>query len=243
MLLVPYLDDVGVYATDITQATLIRQLLNTSFKETGKRITFQGFGNTNYKSREVATGLRLLEKTFLIQLIYPSTGIQLPIHENTKKAPRLQLLDTGLVNYFSRIQDKLLAFKDLNDAYRGTITEHIVFQELLANQKSVMQKLHFWVRDKKTSTAEVDVLYPYKAYVIPIEIKSGAAGRLRSLHQFIEASPLKLGIRLYASTFTVEKHNTISGIPFTLVNIPYFLVAQIDYYLDYIFVNYKIEKS
>lgn len=38
------------------------------------------------------------------------------------------------------------------------------------------------------SSAEVNLLYAYKQLVIPIEIKSGSTGTLKSLHQFIEAA-------------------------------------------------------
>jgi uncharacterized protein len=45
--------------------------------------------------------------------------------------------------------------------YRGRIAEHITGQELLARSASVMNKLHFWVREKKQSSAEIDYIFQH----------------------------------------------------------------------------------
>lgn len=47
---------------------------------------------------------------------------------------------------------------NLNTIYNGAMIEHLVGQELLATQYSALNTLHFWVREKKTSTAEVDYI-------------------------------------------------------------------------------------
>ena len=230
-ILIPYLEDVAQYASNSTLATVLQHLIRSSLTAAGNRITFEGFGNSNYKSREVGEALRMLEKTFFLKLIYPVTQVALPLQPSLKKSPRLQVLDTGLVNYFSGIQKDIIGTKDLNSLYRGRITEHIIYQELLTIQENLLHHPHFWVRDKKTSQAEVDIIYPYDGKLIPIEIKSGAAGRLRSLHQFIDQSPQSLGVRLYAGPFMVQETKTIAGKPFTLINLPYYAISQIDKYL------------
>ena len=76
---------------------------------------------------------------------------------------------------------------DLNSAYKGAVMPHLVTQELISLQSISAHKPNFWVREKTQSNAEVDLLYTYNNLVIPIEIKSGSTGALKSLHQFIEA--------------------------------------------------------
>lgn len=49
--------------------------------------------------------------------------------------------------------------------------------------------LCYWARQAKSSTAEVDYLAVTDAHVHPVEVKSGAAGRLQSMHMFLEAHP------------------------------------------------------
>ena len=62
---------------------------------------------------------------------------------------------------------------------------------------------HFWIRDKKQSSSEVDLVYTFQDKVVPIEIKSGKEGTLRSLHQFIDRSVHPYAVRIYAGEFTV----------------------------------------
>ncbi len=99
-LIISYLDDVEKYYSTNKNRSIIRYVINNSFYEAGNRIKFQGFGKSNYKSREISESLQLLEKAFLIYLIYPTTSTNLPIIPDRKKSPRLQLLDTGLLNHF-----------------------------------------------------------------------------------------------------------------------------------------------
>lgn len=152
-ILVPYIDDIAKYATSASQATILRHLIQTGLTYAGKCIVFEGFGNSNYKSREIGEAFRTLEKTFFLQLVYPVSETVPPAVPNNRKSPRIQALDTGLVVYFSGLQANIIQLHDLNDAFRGRIAEHIVYQELIAKEKSVLRKLHFWVRDKSSSQA------------------------------------------------------------------------------------------
>lgn len=65
-------------------------------------------------------------------MLYYVTTIEPPVMADYKKSPRLHILDTGLVNYFTGLQKELFSTRDLNSVYEGGIAEHIVWQELLA---------------------------------------------------------------------------------------------------------------
>jgi hypothetical protein len=47
--------------------------------------------------------------------------------------------------------------------------------------------------------------------LIPIEVKSGKEGKLKSLHLFMDESPGKIAIRLYAGELLVTKVVTPNG--------------------------------
>ncbi len=232
-LIVSYIDDVEKYAANATQVQLFRHVIKASFAEAGKRIKFQGFGKSNYRSREMGEVLRNLQKAFLLYLVYPTTGAELPLQPDSRKSPRLQVLDTGMLNYFLGIQKELLWATDLNKVYQGTVIEHIVGQELLAIDHSVLNQLNFWIREKKESSAEVDYLYLFEGKVIPVEVKSGSAGKLRSLHLFMDLAPHNMAIRFYAGEISITEVNTLAGKKYFLLNLPYFLVSQIEYYLTW----------
>ena len=110
-----------------------------------KRLTFKGSGKGKYRSREIAEALRLLEKAMLVQLMCPQLKNTLPFEQDGRKSPRLQFLDTGMLSYFNGMQLKLLGTKQLDSVYEGLIIEHLVRQELLTTNFSILHKLHFWV--------------------------------------------------------------------------------------------------
>jgi len=156
---------------------------------------------------------------------YPTTQTSAPFAPDIKKSPRLQALDTGLLNFVCGLQGGLIGAEDLNAQYGGKIAEHIVGQEILASGFEAAASLRFWARDKAQSNAEVDFLFPYKNMMIPVEVKSGKNGRLRSIHQFIDHSDCGFAVRLYAGPAALENQETIAGKPFKLLSLPYFLAG------------------
>ena len=232
-LLVSYLNDVEKYATGNSQIEYIRHAIRSSFAEAGKRIKFQNFGNSSYKSREMGAALRTLEKALLIHLVYPQTSPVLPMLPDISKSPLLHVLDTGMLNYFVGLQRELLGTTDLNSVYQGTVIKHIVGQELLARQYSALRGLAFWVREKSASTAQVDYLFRYKEKLVPIEVKSGATGTLRSLALFMDMAPHNIAVRYYAGKILISTITTPGGKTVQLLNLPYYLVSQIEKYLGW----------
>lgn len=230
-LITGYLDDVEKYAANNSQIQHIRHCIKSAFSEAGKRITFEGFGNSAYKSREMGESLRTLEKALLVQLIYPNTSTSLPMLPDLKKSPRLHILDSGLLNYFVGIQKDIIGTIDLNSIYKGTLIEHLTGQELLASQFKALSSLHFWVREKKESNAEVDFIYLLDGQIYPIEVKSGKEGKLKSLHLFMDQTTHNIAIRLYAGELRISESITTSGKKYQLLNLPYFLASQMEPYI------------
>jgi predicted AAA+ superfamily ATPase len=168
-----------------------------------------------------------------MQLVYPSTTATLPMLPDIKKSPRLQILDSGLLNYFVGIQKEIIGADDLNRIYQGTLIEHLIGQELLAFQYNALSALHFWVREKKESTAEVDYLYQYNGLIIPIEVKSGKEGTLKSLHSYMDIAPHNFAIRFYAGALNITNAITQKGKQYQILNLPYYLGSQIEQYIDW----------
>ncbi|MFC1591058.1 ATP-binding protein [Thermodesulfobacteriota bacterium] len=232
-LLTAYQDDVQKYARNQTMVEVIRHAIESAPFEAGKRIKFHGFGNSKYRSREMGEALKTLERAMLLYLLYPSTALEPPIMPDLKKSPRLQFVDTGLLNYFVGLQEYFYKTKDLHSFYQGLLAEHIVGQELTALNMQAQKKPSFWVREKKQSNAEVDFIIPYKKYVIPLEVKAGKSGALRSLHQFIDRADHPFAVRLYAGPLEIVNSKTPAEKPYRLMNLPYFLAGKIIDYLEW----------
>lgn len=231
-LITAYIDDVKKYARNQTMTHVIRHAISSAFLEAGNRIKFQGFGNSNYKSREMGEALRILEKAMLLTLIYPSSSMTVPLQTNLKKSPKLQFLDTGMLNYFAGFQKELFGKQQIDTIYQGKIAEHIVGQELLATRRSLLHPLSFWTREKRQSNAEVDFLIQVNDLIIPIEVKSGPTGRLRSLHQFIDNAPHSYAVRIYSGELSIDRIQTINNKPCILLNLPFYLTGSITQYIE-----------
>jgi hypothetical protein len=78
------------------------------------------------------------------------------------------------------------ARNDLLAIYRGAMAEQFVGQEMMVSQQG---DLYYWDRQAKSSSAEVDYLAVLNGRIHPVEVKSGAAGSLRSLHLFLATYP------------------------------------------------------
>ncbi|MCP5051835.1 MAG: ATP-binding protein [bacterium] len=231
-LMTAYLDDVSKYARSPAMVDVIRHAIEAAPFEAGRRIKFQGFGQSNYKSREMGEALRTLERSMLLYLIYPTTVTEPPIKPDRKKSPRLQFLDTGLLNYCAGLQGHFFNFDDLHSFYQGTIAKHIVGQELMGLDADTPKKIAFWVREQKQSNAELDFVVPYRHYAVPLEVKAGKTGSLRSLHQFVDRSPHEYALRLYAGPLQISEVSTMEGKPFKLLDVPYFLTGKINEYIQ-----------
>jgi len=231
-LIIAYKEDVEKYARNENQSRVIRFIIDNVFKFASERITFANFGNSNYRSREVSEAFRILEKTMLLSLVYPTTDCKLPLTRNIKMSPKLQLLDTGLVNLISGIEKEILLGNDLTDTYRGKIAEHIVGQEILAKEYSPDSSLVFWVREKKQSDAEIDYLINYNGKIIPIEVKSGSSGKMRSLKIFMNSAKTDIALRFYSGKFEITEESTPEGKKYRLLNMPLYMSSFFREYLE-----------
>lgn len=96
----------------------------------------------------------------------------------------------------------------------GALAEQFVGQELLtAALPHRPPELFFWARREKGSNAEVDYLLPAGGHPIPIEVKSGKTGRLRSLHSFVGRYRPPVAVRVDAGPF--RRDAGILSVPLT----------------------------
>ena len=236
-LLSGYRDDVEKYAVKPKEQDAIRYILNYGWAAAGHRIQFAKFTSSSFKAVDVGNAFRTLEKTLLLELVYPQMSASFPILPDLKKSPKLFWLDTGLVNYVAGMQEELLFSKDTDELWNGDIAEHFVAQELLGASFTFGRKLMFWVRDAKNSQAEVDFLIRYKSHLLPIEVKTGDNAKLRSLHLFMDESEEEVALRLWNGPMTFDTVTTQSGKTFTLYNIPLYYAGCLQLFLDGIFYN------
>lgn len=231
-LLTAYSDDVEKYAENKTLQRVIRHVINNGWQYAGERIKFEGFANSPYKSREMGEAMRILEKTMLLELSYPTSSTILPILQDIKKSPKLFWLDTGLVNYFAGFQKELFGNEDISSFWKGKIAEHIIGQELLTLTDKVSAKRIYWIRDSRNSQAEVDFLYQFKGMLVAVEVKSGSNAKLKSLHKFMETANCNFAIRFWNQPFSTDIIQLSEKKQYTLYNLPFYYACVLDQFLE-----------
>jgi predicted AAA+ superfamily ATPase len=230
-ILTGFKDDVLKYAS-LAKSKYIQFLIEHASKSIGLQVKYENFGGSGFRSREVSEAFDVTEKAMIISRVYASASRQLPVVNNLKKSPKLLYLDTGLVNYQVGLRTEVMNVQDINAVYHGQIGEQAVGQTLLSMSAQKKVNLSYWYREQKGSISEIDYLLSSYDRLIPVEVKSGKTGTLRSLHNFIDESKCDFAIRVYSGTMGVEKINTPNNKKFTLFSVPYYLLNRLEHFLD-----------
>jgi hypothetical protein len=224
-LLQSVLDDVGKYLPR-AESKYIETALDGAPGHCGERLRFENFNNSQFKSREMKNAFSMLQKAFLTYCIHPTNSVVLPMLQNFRKAPKLFFYDIGMMN--SRIGVPLTLDVSLTDCgIRGIIAEQFVFQELLATSHQLPHIPVFWARESGSGNAEIDFCEQWMDFLVPIEVKSGASGTLKSIGMFMANAPQRIAIRFYNAPPSVQK-NLATGVgkDFTLINLPLYYAGN-----------------
>ncbi len=233
-ILTGFKDDVLKYAS-LAKSKYIQFLIEHASKSIGLRIKYENFGGSGFRSREVSEAFDVTEKAMIISRVYASASKQLPVVTNLNKSPKLLYLDTGLVNYQVGLRTEVMNVHDINAVYHGQIGEQAVGQTLLSMSAQKKVNLSYWYREQKGSISEIDYLLSSHDRLIPVEVKSGKTGTLRSLHNFIDESRCDFAIRVYSGTMGLDKISTPNNKKFTLFSVPYYLLNRLEHLLDKVY--------
>jgi len=228
-LLRAYIDDVEKYARTSKMTDTVRFIIQNGWMQAGATVTLGNFSGSEYKSREVGEAFRLLQKAMLLELAYPTTSPVLPALPEQRRMPKLFWFDTGLVNYVGKVRKDIIGTDAILDLWKGRIAEQIVAQELLTLNNDINQTRTFWTKGKGSQGAEIDLLWVINGELIPIEVKAGHNSHLRSLHSFIDESPVNVAVRVWSGPFSVDDVVTTNKRkPFRLINLPFYLVGNLE---------------
>jgi uncharacterized protein len=228
-----YKSDVSKYAKNANEANIIRQIIATVPQMVDNRINMANFGNLPFKSIDIKNGLVALQQARLLELVYPTSHTAPPMITDLRKRPRLHYLDIGLLNFQLGLHQQYLTLADLHPLAKGSLVQQIVNQEIKAQNYLAVSNKSFWARDEKGTSSEVDILYQFRSRLIPIEVKSGATGTLRSLHEFMDRCDHPYAVRIYGGELRVDTIKTRTGKAYQLLNLPYFLSGWLDSYLNW----------
>ena len=182
----------------------------------------------SWKARELAPALDLLCKASVVHKVVHAAGNGIPLKaESNQHRFKTLFLDIGLAQRIMGADVKPWLL-DPEPAIRnaGAVAEAFVGQELLSYSGPWSKaELFYWHREARASNAEVDYLLPLGAAVIPVEVKSGATGRLLSLRAFLDEKKGRTpyGIRFCGQPVSI--HEDLHSYP--LYAVPQVLRQQI----------------
>ena len=174
----------------------------------------------------------LIEAGVLLECLHThANGIPL-LAEVAQETRKLFFLDIGLMmTSLGLAIDDIPSETDERFVNEGALAEQFVAQELSSTfSPGDKTALTYWLREEKSRNAEVDFVIATGARIIPIEVKSGAAGTLRSLRGFCQAKSPSLAMRLDVNTPSITKLTDWSGSgadAMSFVSLPLYMASEI----------------
>ena len=216
LLLHGYRQDFGKYAKT-TNHRYLQRLYDKAPGLIGANFKYSKV-DPDMRARDLKDALYMLQHAGIISPIYCTSASGVPLATFIReKIFKILFLDIGLMTRAGKLDNEILLHEELLLASRGMSAEQLVGQELLASSSPFEESnLYFWQREQKNSTAEVDFVTTVNATIIPIEVKSGTTGRLKSIQMFLTDKELPLGIRL--SQQKIAKDGKILSLPLYLVS-------------------------
>ncbi|HBQ20335.1 MAG: hypothetical protein A2Z91_05855 [Deltaproteobacteria bacterium GWA2_38_16] len=210
-LVMTFQDDFAKYKKKVSVIRLMEVFRSAAHQAGGK------FQYSKVAQQEAIHGykvaLELLIKSGLIYRVYHTSanGIPLGAQINQKKF-KVILFDLGIHQRLLGLNLSDHMLKDPMDLIsKGNLAELFVGLELMAyHDPTIRPQLYYWHRESRASNAEVDYVVQRENEILPIEVKAGTKGGMRSLFLFLEEKGMKLGVRFSHENFSrLEKIKVI----------------------------------
>ena len=227
-----YALDFGKYVGGGVSIDALRRIYASIPRQAGHKFKYSE-ADRDLRSRELSIALDRLCKARVATKIRQSSGNGLPMGaEADDRAFKTAFLDVGMLCSACGLDMARLADAgNLLLVNSGAVAEQLAGQMLLAAEPAdAPRDLFYWARESPQSNAEVDFLSSVGGRVVPIEIKAGATGSLRSMHRFLSEKHQDFGIRFNsAKPSWLETHFTDLGgtqKPFRLLSLPLYLTPH-----------------
>jgi predicted AAA+ superfamily ATPase len=212
-----YIDDFAKYASTAKHKYL-KEVYSSAPQMAGRRYKYSHV-NPGIEAKFLKEALGLLCGARCLSIICHASGAGVPLLATANERKfKIAFLDVGLMQNALGVQDSIILDDSVMQINAGSIAEQFVAQELLACADPYAdKKLHFWAREARGSNAEVDFLIEIEGMPIPVEVKAGARGSLKSMRLFLKEYPQTLlGIR--HSMHELSYFDQILSIPLYMVN-------------------------
>ena len=235
-LLSTYRDDFYKHGGDI-DARLLNKIMLSVVEQLGNKFIYSRV-DQGIQVPVIKKSLTLLFQAKVCSMIAHTSGNGLPLGaQSNDKFFKALMLDVGLISaQLGLSSSKPVQTKEMIFTNKGGIAEQFVGQQLRSAQANTTDPQLFYWQRTGGRLGEIDYIIQHGNKIVPVEVKSGAAGRMKSLHQFMAEKKLGFAVRIDSNTPRVEDLDlkTTSGQPvkYRLLSIPLYLAGRMEELID-----------
>jgi len=230
-LIATYRDDFNKYRNRVP-VELLRRTMDAVPQQLGARFVY-GHVDADVRHRDTKRALELLTLARVCHRIDHTAANGLPLGAETN--PRLFkaiLVDIGLTSVQMGLST--LEMRDLDRvvwANKGGLAEQFVGQHLRCLFRPFEDpQLFYWQRTEGRQ-GEIDYIIQQGSLIVPIEVKAGAAGSMKSLHAFMHGKQLPLAVRFDTNVPSVQdldvQTTTGDRAKYKLLSLPLYMVESL----------------
>lgn len=234
-IVISYEDDFPKYRNKVSPE-LLRHTLESAAVQATKRFVYSQVGD--YKSAEVKAALDVLYKAGLLIPVTHTSANGLPFGSEADASHRkVLLMDTGLMMRLlnmttgdvTELTSRILTANITDLVNKGAMAEMLAGLELLRYRTpNIRHELFYWSRSARNSLAEIDYVTSYASNVLPVEVKSGTQGGMKSLWMFMAEKRLRQAVRCSLENFGAFDYQDAScGEVRHVVVCPLFALSQL----------------
>ncbi|MCF6263379.1 MAG: DUF4143 domain-containing protein [Xanthomonadales bacterium] len=230
-LLTTYQDDFSKYSKKADVRLLVK-IIDSAARQLGNKFVASRV-EAGVRAAEIKSALSLLASARVLSFVRHTSGNGIPMGaESNDKFYKILFLDTGLVSALLHLSQlninevKAQLFKS-----KGPLAEQFVGQQLRAALSQLEDPALFYWQRTDGRQGEIDYLIQHGNKIVPIEVKSGASGAMKSLHQFMHDKNLDLAIRCDLNPMSISnikvKTTTGKAVCYKLFSVPLYLAERI----------------
>lgn len=227
-LLTTYRDDFAKYRGRLSIDRL-EDITSSVPRQLGKKFVYRT-ANSEASGASLKQALDLLTKAGVCHRIVSTSANGLPLGAETdEKFSKVMMLDCGLCAASLGLSlHQLCDIADISLINSGGMAEQLAGQLLRTLTPAyVPPALYYWHRTKKGAEAEIDYILQHENQIIPVEVKTGTPGTLKSLHEFMKEKKKPIALRINSDLPRLGMVQVKDAPEYKLLSIPFYLAGQI----------------
>jgi predicted AAA+ superfamily ATPase len=225
-----YRDDFGRYSHGAAK-TRVQLVFDKLPAMVGRKFKYTQISQ-DHRAAELATALHQLCMARVAYRVPHTSGNGVPLgaEANVRHFKSLYMV-VGLMSTAMHLNLLDLQREDVALVNRGAVAEQFIGQHLLySGAPYEAPALYYWMRESRNASAEVDYLITQGQRVVPVEIKAGKAGTLRSMHYFLKEKKLSFGLRFNTGVPSLLSERALTAdkteLRYDLLSLPLYMVGQ-----------------